>query len=43
MTEGPCRGGSLVEAWAELRSAELLDDWRRLQEGQRAAPIDPLT
>jgi len=38
----PKRQQRLVEAWAELRCVELLDDWRRLQEGQRPAPIDPL-
>ncbi|MCC7125850.1 MAG: DUF4160 domain-containing protein [Acidobacteria bacterium] len=32
----------LVEAWAELRQRELLDDWNRLQAGQSAVPIAPL-
>lgn len=32
----------LVEAWAELHQAELLQDWRRLQEGRLPAPIEPL-
>ena len=32
----------LVEAWAELHQAELLEDWRRLQQGQGPLPIDPL-
>ena len=32
----------LVEAWAELHEAELRNDWERLQEGRRPAPIDPL-
>jgi hypothetical protein len=32
----------LVEAWAELHQDELLEDWRRLQEGQVPLPIAPL-
>ena len=32
----------LVEAWAELHQAELQEDWRRLQSGQKPLPIDPL-
>lgn len=32
----------LVEAWAELHQAELEEDWRRLQAGPKALPIDPL-
>ena len=44
-----CMGGSLprtqqrlVEAWAEIHHAELLDDWRRLQSGQAPLKIEPL-
>lgn len=32
----------LVEAWAELHQVELLEDWRRLQSGERPLPISPL-
>lgn len=32
----------LVEAWAELHQAELLEDWARLQHGERPLPIAPL-
>ena len=32
----------LVLAWAELHQRELVEDWRRLQSGQRPLPIDPL-
>lgn len=32
----------LVEAWAELHQAELLDAWTRLQAGERPLPIAPL-
>ena len=32
----------LVEAWAELHNAELLEDWQRLHKGQRHAPLEPL-
>ncbi len=32
----------LVEAWAELHQQELMDDWQRLQAGQRPVPIEPL-
>ena len=38
----PKRQRRLVEAWAELHEPELLDDWQRLQEGRRPAPIEPL-
>jgi len=38
----PRRQRRLVEAWAELHQAELLDDWRRLQDGQTPKPIEPL-
>ncbi|MDO8793476.1 MAG: DUF4160 domain-containing protein [Vicinamibacterales bacterium] len=44
-----CIGGSLprgqqrlVEAWAEIHHAELLEDWRRLQTGQPPLKIEPL-
>jgi hypothetical protein len=36
------RSGRLVEAWAEIHHAELLDDWRRLQSGQPPLKIAPL-
>ncbi len=32
----------LVEAWAELHQAELIEDWNRLQSGERPLPIAPL-
>ncbi|MBI3895407.1 MAG: DUF4160 domain-containing protein [Acidobacteria bacterium] len=38
----PRRQQRLVEAWAELRQAELLADWQRLQQGRRPIPIKPL-
>ena len=38
----PTRQRRLVEAWAELHQQELLDDWKRLQQGQAPVPIDPL-
>ena len=38
----PRRQRRLIEAWAELHQAELLDDWMRLQAGQRPLPIEPL-
>jgi hypothetical protein len=38
----PMRQRRLVEAWAELRQAELTVDWQRLQEGQKPTPIEPL-
>jgi hypothetical protein len=44
-----CIGGTLprtqqrlVEAWAEIHHAELLEDWRRLQFGQPPLKIEPL-
>lgn len=44
-----CVGGALpraqqrlVEAWAEIHQAELLEDWRRLQSGQQPLKIEPL-
>jgi hypothetical protein len=36
------RQARLVEAWAELRQAELIADWERLQAGTEPLPIDPL-
>ena len=38
----PQRQQRFVEAWAELHQAELHADWQRLQEGRKAAPIEPL-
>ena len=38
----PKRQRRLVEAWAELHQAELLADWKKLQEGRLPEPIDPL-
>jgi len=32
----------LIEAWAELHQEELINDWNRLQAGQRPLPIEPL-
>lgn len=32
----------LVEAWAELHRAELLEDWTLLHSGQPPVKIDPL-
>ena len=40
--ELPRRQRRLVEAWAELHQQELIDDWDRLQEGERPLPIAPL-
>ncbi len=34
--------GRLVEAWAELHRAELLENWNRLQAGRRPLRIAPL-
>jgi len=36
------RQARLVEAWAELRRPELIEDWERLQSGIEPLPIDPL-
>ena len=33
----------LVEAWAELRQTELIDNWNRLQSGLPTIPIPPLS
>jgi len=38
----PRRQQRLVEAWAELRRAELLADWGLLRSGHRPLPVDPL-
>ena len=38
----PRRQIRLVEAWAELHQSELSADWRRLQEGRKPLPIEPL-
>jgi Domain of unknown function (DUF4160) len=38
----PKRQLRLVEAWAELHQAELLQDWQRLQHGRLPVPIEPL-
>jgi hypothetical protein len=40
--EMPRRQQRLIEAWAELHNPELQADWKRLQEGRPALPIDPL-
>jgi hypothetical protein len=32
----------LVEAWAELHQTELMNDWKKLQQGQPPLPIEPL-
>jgi hypothetical protein len=38
----PTRQRRLVEAWAELRQRELMDDWKRLQTGRSPLPVQPL-
>lgn len=38
----PRRQQRLVEAWAELHEAELMNDWDLLQEGQTPFPVSPL-
>lgn len=38
----PRRQRRLVEAWAELRQRELMDDWKRLQTGRSPLPVQPL-
>jgi len=40
--ELPQRQRRLVEAWAEIHRAELLEDWQRLQAGRPPLKIDPL-
>ena len=39
----PIRQQRLVEAWAELHQAELLEDWQRLQNGRKPFAIKPLS
>jgi hypothetical protein len=39
----PKRQQRLVEAWAELHQAELLNDWSLLQQGRKPVAISPLT
>jgi hypothetical protein len=41
--ELPKRQQRLVEAWAELHSAELEEDWKLLQSGNKPKPINPLS
>ena len=38
----PKRQQRFVEAWVELHQAELLSDWKLLQEGRKPQPIYPL-
>ena len=38
----PRRQQRLVEAWAELHQAELVNDWQLLQDGRKPTPILPL-
>jgi hypothetical protein len=38
----PRRQRRLVEAWAELHQAELVADWKHLQNGLPPQPIEPL-
>jgi len=38
----PPRALRLVNEWAELHQAELLEDWERARLGQALAPIAPL-
>ena len=38
----PRRAQSLVLEWTALHQAELVDNWRRAQNGQPLQPIDPL-
>jgi hypothetical protein len=39
----PTRQQRLVEAWAELHQAELLEDWQRMQNGRKPFAIKPLS
>ncbi len=39
----PTRQRRLVEAWAELHQAELLQDWQLLQDGRTPFAIKPLS
>ena len=41
--ELPTRQRRLVEAWAELHQAELLQDWQLLQDGRKPFSIEPLS
>ena len=38
----PARALRLVRTWARLHSAELAEDWRRAQNREQLAPIEPL-
>ncbi len=38
----PAKQRRLVEDWARLHIGELREDWRRLQQGTRPLPIEPL-
>jgi len=38
----PKKQQRLVEAWAELHTQELNEDWIRLQKGELPQPIKPL-
>jgi len=38
----PLRQQRFVESWAEMHREELMEDWRRLQQGRRPQPIAPL-
>ena len=38
----PTRALKLVREWRELHRGELLEDWRRAQEGEPLAKIPPL-
>jgi hypothetical protein len=38
----PTRQRRLVEAWAELHRAALMEDWQRLQSGRAPVSIPPL-
>ena len=38
----PLRQSRFVEAWAELHTTELTNNWGRLQNGQLPLPIEPL-
>ena len=38
----PARALKLVQEWRELHRAELLEDWRKAQEGEPLVKIAPL-
>lgn len=38
----PTRAMKLVQEWRELHQAELLEDWRKAQEGEPLDKIEPL-